>query len=98
MSLGENLSQYQLALQQEYQDRDKTVSEDHADRLRTKLFELLDDCQTALQQILLTGDTDSSRLAAVKLIFAYTLGDGKVANKEGDLDKILNSLKSPVVK
>lgn len=91
--LNDELKKYREALEGEYRNDALSDSDELAEKVRTQLFELLDASRTALHQILLTGDSDSVRLQAIKLIFAYTLGDGTASAKENDINKLVESLK-----
>lgn len=92
--LNENLNEYYQAIQSEFTESKLSDSDQLAETVRKNLFELLDSCKSALHQILLTGDSDSARLQAVKLVFAYTLGDGKASAQENDINKLVESLKA----
>jgi hypothetical protein len=90
--LSAELVSYRVAQEQELANALKSDSDNIAEQVRTQLYELLPECKLALQQILLAGDTDSSRLKAVQIVFSHTLGDPKSGTQEDDINKLIRSL------
>ena len=94
-SLSESLKNYRKSLEEEYKIATNGTSDEIADKARTQLALLLPDASNKLAQILHTGGKeDAVPLAAVKLVFEYTLGKPatKAKVEESDYNKILKEL------
>src|SRR6185503_12513281 len=93
-SLSESLKDYRKSLEEEFKIASTGTSEDIADEARKKLALLLPDASNKLAQILHTGGKeDAVPLAAVKLVFEYTIGKpGTKKVEESDYNKILKDL------
>lgn len=91
--LSAELMGFRAAQEQEFTDSRTKTSDDLAETARAELFEMLPNAKTELRGIMLNGDKDDTvRLNAIKLVFAYTLGDPKTASKESDIEKLIKQL------
>lgn len=83
--LSENLAKYRVAMEQELSRGTDPVAE-----AKNKLSDLLLAACSALEDILLHSDSDSTRMTAVKLVFEHTLG--KASPGEDELSRIMSEL------
>jgi hypothetical protein len=89
MSLAASLRTYHEAIQSEF-ELDSLDEAAIAKRARQGLYEMLDDAKTAVKQVLLNGKTDSGRINAAKLVYAYTLGEA--TGTQSGLDRLIDKL------
>jgi len=92
--LSESLKDYYTAIREEMEIATTGTSDEIAEKARSQLALLLPDASNKLAQILHTGGKeDAVPLAAVKLVFEYTLGKpGTKKVEESDYNKILKEL------
>lgn len=93
-NLTEELKKYKGVLESEYNVATTGTSEDLAEVHRTKLYDLLDSCYSALNEIILGGESESARISAIKMVYAFTLGEPKAATRDNDVSKLILGLRS----
>lgn len=87
--LSQNIIDYHKAIESEFA---LTATKDPVDQARERLSGLLPEAAKALEQILISGDSDTVRLSAVKLVFEHTLGKGATLAQESELTRLVGSL------
>jgi hypothetical protein len=88
--LSENLQDHYRAISSEFAVKQNDTA---ANIAREQLGELLPDAIKALEQMLLSADSESVRMSGIKLVLEYTVGKPGVVSNEDELFKLITSLK-----
>jgi hypothetical protein len=89
LPLSDQLKQYHQAIESEFSLSEPDSPSEIA---YVKLNGLLNEATKALEQILLSGESDAVRMSGIKLVFDYTLGKPGSGAGEDELSKLVKSL------
>jgi hypothetical protein len=88
--LSENLQDHYNAIKSEFEVKQNDTA---ANIARDRLSEILPDAVKALEEMLLSAESESVRMSGVKLVLEYTVGKPGQVSNEDELFKLITSLK-----